>query len=102
MERGFASSHKGDEDSLSVRGSRGRSLLQSVPSFENSPPDCFQNSPLAERPLVASGGDFARCDGRPEVSPLDSDQLFEKSWIKNFYLLGFQLCPLRQHEHCGR
>ena len=49
MERGLASSHKGDEESLIVRVGRGRSLLQSVPSFENSPQDCFQNSPLAER-----------------------------------------------------
>ena len=45
---------------------RGRPLLQGVPSCKNSPPDCFCNSPLAERLTYR----IPRLRSRPEAARL--------------------------------
>ena len=55
---------------------RGRPLLQVAPSFSNSPPDCWKNSPPVERTAYKS---FDHCDDRPRALPSGHPQAFKKA-----------------------
>ena len=98
---------------------RGRPLLQVAPSFSNSPPDCWKNSPPVERTACKRFGSCEKVwesnQGANEgLCPFNPHAPFKKGSILNFYDFlfreGFHSCgsfggfqaPQRVLENTGR
>ena len=69
---------------------RGRPLLQVAPSFSNSPPDCWKNSPPVERTACKRFGSCEKVwesnQGANEgLCPFNPHAPFKKGSILNFY-----------------
>ena len=69
---------------------RGRPLLQVSPSFSNSPPDCWKNSPSFERTACKRFGSCEKVwesnQGANEgLCPFNPHAPFKKGSILNFY-----------------
>ena len=77
---------------------RGRSLLQSAPSLGNSPPDCFPNSPPAERTASSASRKCVSFFGIPDLEGFIScEKAYESVPCANKGLCPFETCkPLKR------
>ena len=89
---------------------RGSPLLQGFPSFPHSPPDCGENSPLAERTASSASRKCVSFFGIPDLEGFSScEKAYESVPCANKGLCPFETCkPLKRLDlnfltsHSGR
>ena len=77
---------------------RGRPLLQVSPSFSNSPPDCWRNSPPVERTASSASRKCVSFFGIPDLEGFSScEKAYESVPCANKGLCPFETCkPLKR------